>query len=161
MKKENKNKILKSIIATGVAGGMIAGGAMLVEMDKHTTATVGQENMLKRAESRDTYQALLKEQDELVWLAFDNKIINADDFTRLMKANHSGNFAYEHRYELLSETDAIAWENFVSNQNKAVNGMVGTAIASGTLLGAAGLALIKKYEMQEKANKENEEEMEK
>ncbi len=154
-------KVQDKLIALGMVAGLgtsvAMNGKMLVDLDQLGAARRESSNCKKQAISQDTYQAMLKEADTAVWEAFEKGIISAEDFTRLMKENHSDNFAYENRYKLLDKATANAWEQSVENERKQQSQMCTSAVLTGSTLGGVGLLSIYQYSRKQKESEEEEE----
>lgn len=144
IKKKIGQKIAAGAIVAAFLGGTVAGGVTMSEMIKSGDAKNLASNYKTRAEANPSYSQMVRTRDEQIWEAYDNKIINSNEFTQQMGKTHSEENVYANRYQLLSREEAIAWEDAKTAADRHEAGMVSAAIGAGVLLGVGALACLNK-----------------
>lgn len=143
-----KEGFIKGTIVTCLAGSVVAGGLTMKELSDLSDTRLQLEHVRDRAKFHEDHNMMVREQDDLVWQAFDNNLIDADKFTELMKANHSDDFAFENRYKLLDRESAMKWESLVEQERKDIVSMSASAIGTGVTLSVAALIGLHLYSKQ-------------
>lgn len=152
-KEEIKKRLIKGSATVAVIAGLVCGGKTAVDMEKLSTAKNDYACLHDRAVASDTYQKEICKADELVSQAYSSGVIDTETFTKKMAENHSENFVYDRRYELLNKEEAMLMEDASFQQDKYMLDMSIDAIASGACFAGSAAILLYLHEKQRNGKK--------